>query len=84
MACNPDLEVENNTYFSQTTVNSQGWHFRATLDTTASGGWISLLPDTIETGTGAYCQRGLTLPTSWTGSTGIIGVIQDSLDGTLY
>jgi hypothetical protein len=60
------------------------WLFRATLDLTASGNWTSLLPAIQQTGLGAYCEQGVTVPASWAGSKGIIGVVQDAPDGILY
>ena len=60
------------------------WLFRATLDTTASGNWTSLLPSIQQTGLGDYCERDVQVPASWAGSKGIIGVVQDAPDGILY
>ncbi|OCL07549.1 hypothetical protein AOQ84DRAFT_408743 [Glonium stellatum] len=60
------------------------WLFRATLDQTASGNWTALLPDVMQTGLGDLCETGLTLPSSWAGQKGVIGVVQDAPDGILY
>jgi hypothetical protein len=60
------------------------WLFRATLDITASGNWTILLPAVLQTGLGDYCERDVTVPASWAGSKGIIGVVQDAPDGILY
>lgn len=59
------------------------WLFRATLDLTASGNCTNLLPAIQQTGLGAYCERDVTVPAAWAGSKGIIGVVQDTLDGIL-
>lgn len=58
--------------------------FRATLDTTASENWSQLWPIVGQYGLGAYCQASVTVPAGWAGSNGIIQVIEDAVDGTLY
>ena len=60
------------------------WLFRATLDQTASGNWTDLLPAVVQTGLGNYCETGITVPLTWAGSKGVIGVVQDAPDGILY
>jgi hypothetical protein len=60
------------------------WLFRATLDQTASGNWTILLPSIEQTGLGAFCEPSVSVPVSWVGSKGIIGVVQDAPDGILY
>jgi hypothetical protein len=60
------------------------WLFRATLNQAASGNWTDLLPAITQTGLGDYCERDVTVPTSWAGSKGVIQVVQDAPDGILY
>ncbi len=60
------------------------WLFRATLDQTASGNWTDLLPAVVQTGLGDYCETGITVPSTWAGSKGVIGIVQDAPDGILY
>lgn len=60
------------------------WLFRATLDQTASGNWSDLLPAVVQTGLGDYCETGIMVPSTWAGSKGVVGVVQDAPDGILY
>ena len=60
------------------------WLFRATLDQTASGNWTDLLPAVVQTGLGNYCETGVTVPSTWAGSKGVVGIVQDAADGILY
>jgi hypothetical protein len=60
------------------------WLFRATLDTSAAGGWIALIPNVVQTGPGDYCEPALTAPSAWAGQKGVLGVVQDAPDGILY
>jgi hypothetical protein len=60
------------------------WLFRANLNQAASGNWTDLLPAITQTGLGDYCERDVTVPTSWAGSKGVIQVVQDAPDGILY
>lgn len=60
------------------------WLFRATLDQTASGNWTSLLPAVQQTALGDFCESGLKVPSTWAGSKGVIGIVQDAADGLLY
>lgn len=60
------------------------WLFRATLDQTASGNWSDLLSAVVQTGLGDYCETGIMVPSTWAGSKGVVGVVQDAPDGILY
>lgn len=60
------------------------WKFRATLDKTAQGNWTNIIPEVSQSGLGAFCEQGLTLPSSFAGQQGIIQIIQDATDGALY
>ncbi|KAG0648851.1 Uncharacterized protein D0Z07_4917 [Hyphodiscus hymeniophilus] len=88
----PDFSTDNVTDFgvggnaiALTSIHPEAtWLFRATLDQTASGNWTTLLPAIKQTGLGAYCEPDVTVPASWAGSKGIIGIVQDAPDGILY
>lgn len=60
------------------------WLFRATLDQTASGNWTTLAPPVLQMGLGDFCEQNVKVPSSFTGSKGVIQVIQDAPDGILY
>ena len=61
------------------------WLFRATLDQTATkGNWTTLLPPVSQAGLGDYCERDVTVPSTWAGQKGVIGIVQDAPDGILY
>lgn len=60
------------------------WLFRATLDQQAPFNWTNLLPVVSETGLGQFCLPNLQAPDDFAGKTGLIQVIQDGPDGTLY
>jgi hypothetical protein len=88
----PDFSTDNVTDFhvsgdslAMTSIHPQAtWLFRATLDTTASRNWTILLPAVVQVGLGDYCEPDVTVPASWAGSKGIIGIVQDAPDGILY
>lgn len=72
-------------YIALTSIHPMAtWLFRATLDQTASGNWTDLLPPVVQTGLGDYCETGITVPSTWAGSKGVIGIVQDAPDGILY
>lgn len=60
------------------------WLFRATLDQNATSNWTALLADVTQTGLGDFCEPAVTVPSSWAGQKGVIGVVQDAPDGILY
>lgn len=60
------------------------WLFRATLDPTASGNWTTLREPVAQTGLGDYCETDVEVPGSWVGEKGVVGVVQDAVDGLLY
>jgi hypothetical protein len=70
---------------AMTSIHPQAtWLFRATLDLSATGNWTSLLPAVEQKGLGQYCEQDVTVPASFAGSKGVIGVVQDAPDGILY
>jgi hypothetical protein len=60
------------------------WLFRASLDTKAAGGFIDLLPAVSQASLGGFCEPDITVPSSWAGKSGILQIVQDAVDGTLY
>ena len=46
----------------QSTHPSCTWLFRATLDESAEGGWIDILPTIGQKGLGDFCEPGIILP----------------------
>jgi hypothetical protein len=60
------------------------WMFRATTDMQAPFNWTNLLPVVQETGLGEFCLPALTTPDNFAGKQGLVQVIQDGPDGTLY
>ena len=72
-------------FIAVTSIHPQAtWLFRATLDQTASGNWTSLLPAVQQTSIGAFCETDVKVPSTWAGSKGVIGIVQDAPDGILY
>ena len=60
------------------------WLFRSTLDKTACGNWTDLSPIVSQTGLGSYCEPSLSVPSDWAGSSGIVQIVQNAADGTLF
>jgi hypothetical protein len=79
-----DFHVGGNA-IAVTSIHPQAtWLFRATLDLNATTNWTSLLPAIQQTGLGDYCEPDVTVPSSWAGQKGVIGVVQDAPDGILF
>ena len=79
-----DFHVDGDFVAVTSTHPEATWLFRATLDQTAAGNWTSLLPAVQQTSIGAYCEPDLKVPSTWAGSKGVVGIVQDSPDGLLY
>jgi hypothetical protein len=58
--------------------------FRVTLDKQAPFNWTNLLPVVSETGIGQFCLPSLVAPAEFAGNQGLVQVIQQGPDGTLY
>ena len=79
-----DFHVDGD-FIAVTSIHPEAtWLFRATLDQTASGNWTSLLPAVQQTSIGAFCETGVKVPSTWAGSKGVVGIVQDAPDGILY
>lgn len=61
------------------------WLFRGMLgaDQNANN-WTQLMPIVQQTGLGVFCEPAISVPASWAGQQGIIGIVQDAPDGILY
>jgi len=74
-----DFHVDGDTIFVTPILETEGtWLFRATLDVTAAGNWTSLLPAIHQNVLGPFCEPGVTVPSSWAGSMGVVSVVQDA------
>lgn len=60
------------------------WLIRGTLQTDASGGWKQLYDIYQTRGQGRSCQPSVKAPEEWIGERGIISVVGQAEDGTLY
>ena len=80
-----DFHVDGDAVALTSTHPQADWSFRATLDKTANGNnWTDLLPTVSESGLGQFCEPSLSVPGNWSGSQGIIQVLQHGDDGLLY
>ncbi|KAK1756453.1 hypothetical protein QBC47DRAFT_413007 [Echria macrotheca] len=57
---------------------------RGTLEDKGSGNWTQLFPIFTQSGLGNFCEPSVSVPKEWAGKKGIIGVVADAPDGTLY
>lgn len=60
------------------------WLFRGTLDVTGKSNWSQLFPIVQQTGQTSFCEPNITVPSSWAGQKGVLGVVCDGPDGLLY
>jgi hypothetical protein len=60
------------------------WLFRGTLEDKASGNWTQLYPIVLQSGLGNFCEPQVTAPKDWVNKTGVIGIVANAPDGTLY
>jgi hypothetical protein len=60
------------------------WLIRGTLEDKASGNWTQLFPIVLQSGLGNFCEPIVTAPQSWVNKTGVIGIVANAPDGTLY
>ncbi|EXJ62240.1 hypothetical protein A1O7_02673 [Cladophialophora yegresii CBS 114405] len=67
-----------------TTHPASDFLFRATLDQEPPFNFTNLLPVVSETGIGEFCLPALVAPADFAGKPGVIQVIQNGPDGTLY
>lgn len=79
-----DFHVGGDSLAMRATHNQVTWLFRVTLDGTASSGWKQIFPIVQQSGLGDFCEPHITLPASYAGKKGVIGVVTDAPDGLLY
>ncbi|KAL6867131.1 hypothetical protein J3F83DRAFT_108442 [Trichoderma novae-zelandiae] len=60
------------------------WLFRVTLDGSAKSDWQQIFPIVQQSGLGNFCEPQITLPSSFAGKKGVIGIVADGPDGLLY
>ena len=60
------------------------WLFRATLDVSGASGWSKIFPIVQQSGPGKFCEPAITVPASYVGKRGVIGVVANAPDGLLY
>lgn len=60
------------------------WTFRATQSTKEPYSFTDIVPDVSSTGLGDFCLTDLRAPSDWAGTSGVLQVIDNSVDGTLY
>lgn len=79
-----DFHVGGDSLAMRSTHTQVNWLFRVTLDGTAQSGWKQVFPIVEQSGLGNFCEPQITLPASYAGKTGVIGVVADGPDGLLY
>ena len=53
-------------------------------DDLSSPKWTNLIPTVEEFGLNNFCEPSIVVPTSWTGQSGLLQIIQDAEDGVHY
>ncbi|KAM0253896.1 hypothetical protein ACHAQJ_007071 [Trichoderma viride] len=79
-----DFHVGGDSLAMRATHTQVNWLFRVTLDGTAESGWKQIFPIVMQSGLGNFCEPQITLPASYAGKRGVIGVVTDAPDGLLY
>jgi hypothetical protein len=60
------------------------WLFRATLDQSGTNNWTQIFPIVQQSGFGKFCEPAITLPASYVGQKGVLGIVANAPDGLLY
>lgn len=60
------------------------WLFRVTFDESVDGEWQQIYDIVDQQGLGAFCIPDVTVPDSWVGKTGVLGIVGGASDGNLY
>ena len=80
----PDVQV-NRFAISVKNVHPEGqWSFLGTTNTEAPYNFTEIVPVVRTTGIGDFCLQDMSVPGEWSGQPGIIQVVDNSPDGTLY
>ncbi|EME47315.1 hypothetical protein DOTSEDRAFT_69295 [Dothistroma septosporum NZE10] len=82
----PEINVDRFAVAIYSSHPAGNWTFRATQSTGAPYNFTEIVPSVTSTGPGDFCLTDLRIPygSSWVGSSGILQVIDNSVDGTLY
>jgi hypothetical protein len=80
-----DFHVEGDA-IGVSTLHAQAFFaYRAMLGTSLSSpNWTVLLPTVEEFGLNSFCEPSIPVPASWSGSSGLLQIIQDAEDGVHY
>ncbi|KAK5989686.1 hypothetical protein PT974_07941 [Cladobotryum mycophilum] len=79
-----DFHVGGDAISVKLTHNQGNWLFRVTQDPKAASGWEQIFPIVMQSGLGDYCVPHVTVPDSYVGKKGIIGIVSNAPDGLLY
>ncbi|KAK0125325.1 hypothetical protein ONS96_009176 [Cadophora gregata f. sp. sojae] len=79
-----EFHVAGDTIALRSTHPDTKWLFRATVGTADSGNWTALSPVIQQSSLGSFCRKDITVPESFVGQNGTIGVAANGPDGVLY
>ncbi|KAJ1334972.1 DUF6595 domain-containing protein [Microdochium nivale] len=82
-----DFHVGGDSIGTKSSHSQQNWLYRITTDSSpgsTGGNWTQISPIVTQSGAGAYCKSGLTVPDSWVGKTAILSIVGNAPDGLLY
>ncbi|KAL7819544.1 hypothetical protein V8C44DRAFT_318420 [Trichoderma aethiopicum] len=79
-----DFHVGGDSLAMRSTHPQTNWLFRVTLDGSAKSDWQQIFPIVQQSGLGNFCEPQITLPSSFEGKKGVIGIVADGPDGLLY
>lgn len=81
---NPEIQVDRFAVSIFSSHPAGNWRFLATTDTEAPYNFTEIVPSVNSTGPGSFCLPGLYAPSNFAGKSGLLQVIDNSADGTLY
>lgn len=79
-----DFHVGGDAIAVRSTHQQGNWLIRVTLDEKAESDWEQVFPIVQQSGLGDYCNPAVTIPESYVGKKGVIGVVSSATDGVLY
>ena len=80
----PQVQVDQFAVSILSTHPQAAWSFRGTTSTEEPYDWTDITPMVNSTGIGTFCLQYMHVPSEWAGKGGVLQVIDDSVDGTLY
>lgn len=80
----PQVQVDRFAVQIQNTHPAGSWQFRATLSTEEPYNFTDIVPVVNTTGVGDFCLSYMSVPSEFAGRSGILQVVDYSVDGTLY